>query len=151
MPLPWETNHWLSMVLDEPKSILDFPVIREPPEHLTWPQPVKRLEPVMPSMMSMPKRKTRKAALEARSLVGRQLQAVGGEEDRMQSLVDSLAEKSTSTLGIRALDFGRFLSWVIQHGLDDGSVTELVAYQYTSHLRTSGAAKSSIKRFAESL
>eukprot|EP00971_Amphidinium_carterae_P105417 2087496-Amphidinium_carterae.1 len=38
MPLPWETNHWLSMVLDEPKSILDFPVIREPPEHLTWPQ-----------------------------------------------------------------------------------------------------------------
>eukprot|EP00971_Amphidinium_carterae_P209509 4155985-Amphidinium_carterae.1 len=124
-------------------------------------------------MLSMPKRrKTRKPWIEevddarqavlaawlklltgreARSLVGRQLQAVGEEEDRMQSLVDSLAEKSTSTLRIRALDFGRFLSWVIQDGLDEESVTELVAYQYTSHLRTFGAAKSSIKRFAESL
>eukprot|EP00971_Amphidinium_carterae_P330871 6464127-Amphidinium_carterae.1 len=141
------------LVLDEPKSILDFPVVREPPEHVTWPQPVKRLEPVKPSMLSMPKRrKTRKPWIkkvddarqavlgtwlklwtgrEVGSVVGRQLQAVGEEEDRLQSLVDSLAEKSTSTLRIRALDIGRYLSWVIQHGLDEDSVTELVAYQHT--------------------
>eukprot|EP00971_Amphidinium_carterae_P034433 677842-Amphidinium_carterae.1 len=69
----------------------------------------------------------------------------------MQSLVDSLAEKSTSTLRIRALDLGRFLGWAMQHDLDEEKITELVAYQYTAHLRASGAARSATQRFTEAL
>eukprot|EP00971_Amphidinium_carterae_P234213 4647548-Amphidinium_carterae.1 len=72
------------------------------------------------------------------------------DTEGMESLVDTLAEKATGTIRIRALDFSKYLLWAQNLGVDHDSVTESAAYQYMVHLRNSGAAKTTLQRFLES-
>eukprot|EP00971_Amphidinium_carterae_P333304 6467984-Amphidinium_carterae.1 len=69
----------------------------------------------------------------------------------MESLVDSLAEKSTSTIRIRALDFSKYLIWTQTLGIDTAMVmeSESAVYQYMVNLRTIGAARTTLQRFLE--
>eukprot|EP00971_Amphidinium_carterae_P106485 2108926-Amphidinium_carterae.5 len=72
------------------------------------------------------------------------------DAERMESLVDTLAEMATGTIHIRALGFSKYLLWAQNLGVDHDSVTEAAAYQFMVHLRNSGAAKTTLRRFLES-
>eukprot|EP00971_Amphidinium_carterae_P093238 1845066-Amphidinium_carterae.1 len=67
----------------------------------------------------------------------------------MESLVDTMAEKATGTIRIRALDFSKYLVWTQTMGIDTDRVMESAVYQYLVNLRNTGAARTTLQRFLE--
>eukprot|EP00971_Amphidinium_carterae_P069736 1379849-Amphidinium_carterae.3 len=170
LSLPWESNHWLKSVLSEASDPIDMPIIFEPPENVAWPQPTELQFQPSGLPMGVKRRRLRKpwaeevddprqhalmvwlriiADREHRSLVGRQLKLLESDAERMESLVDTLAEKATGTIRIRALDFSKYLLWAQQLGVDNDELKESTSYQYMIHLRNSGAARTTLQRFLE--
>eukprot|EP00971_Amphidinium_carterae_P269507 5346366-Amphidinium_carterae.1 len=70
----------------------------------------------------------------------------------MESLVDTLAEKATGIILKRTLVFSKYLLWA-QHGPTawsrQGRVEKSTSYQNMIHMRNSGAARTTLRRFLE--
>eukprot|EP00971_Amphidinium_carterae_P295250 5863413-Amphidinium_carterae.1 len=140
-----------------------MPTLLEPSENVAWPKQIESKFQPSGLPMGSKRRRTRKPWTEEvddprqhallawlrimtdhehRSIWWvRQLKMLDTEAERMESLVDTLAEKATATIRIRALGFSVYLLWAQQLGADNDEVLEAAAYQYT--------ARTTLQRFLE--
>ena len=174
MLFPWVTNPWLREVFGPPKDVDAFPEPLVPvasfvPQVPSGPPPElgHRILRAKPKKRKQAKPwidvvdEARQAALsawntiitgrESLSKIGKQMVKATTEEDRMQILMDTVADKATGTLRARAYYFSKYLVWAESGSDAAGAVTENLVYEYCRFLRLSGSAATSATRFKETV
>eukprot|EP00971_Amphidinium_carterae_P133579 2645502-Amphidinium_carterae.2 len=69
----------------------------------------------------------------------------------MDTLGDTVADKATETLRVRALDVGRFVTWSMAQSISMNPILESTGYTYLKWMQDQSAAPSAGQRFKEAL
>ena len=175
MAFPWEVNPFLRFIFNPPSFPPEaLPPLRFPPHLVTQPPPPIRV--CTPSGLSATVgRSKRPRAMnwrsqvdEARqavvlawlrlirgrellSRVGKQIRDLPEEDQKVQVLLDTFADKATNTLRMRSLDFTKFVAWLTEGGTDKEIIHEATVYQYVCSLRANSRARTAPSRFCQSL